>query len=304
MATMMSPDDPLFFLHHCNIDRLYHLWIDCHDYEKIDAENLTNVQYEGANPLLPGSTWLKLDPYTRTPFDVDIDVPISYLSDGEENKLFPMDSWPTPRQLWTLGKKNKRGPADLYYRYGPDKLVTTLGEVCEKNTKWNWVNYGESNLDDDDLFYKKISETWKENLRTSGKNKRDVLYDMAMTECLKTPKLEITDYVMNWLISNGLDVSVLDTICEKHQNFTYDLEPEPTSNDTSEVRPRMEISIVESVNEISSTAYSYFMHQPFGVIIGILAFCVILLSFFIILLVLLWRSTPSTTSQYSLFQRN
>jgi hypothetical protein len=279
MVTMMSPDDPLFFLHHGNIDRLYHIWIDCHDYEKIDAENLTSVQYVAANPLLPGST-PKLNPYTRIPFDVGIDVPISFLSEGVENKVFPKDSWPTPRQLWTLGKKNSRGPGGLYYRYGPDKLVATLGDVCDKNTKWNWVNYGESNLDDDDLFYKNISDAWKENLLSNNKaTKLQVLFDMAMTECLKTPKLIITDYVMNWLISNGLDVSVLDTICQKSPNDEEKIETTSWSFERGKV------------NELSASAYNFLKDQPFWFIMGVLAVLVVLLLSFIVLLVLLLRYT-------------
>jgi len=48
MTVMISPDDPLFFLHHCNIDRLFHLWIDCHGYDNITSANLTSTQYAGS----------------------------------------------------------------------------------------------------------------------------------------------------------------------------------------------------------------------------------------------------------------
>lgn len=40
---------------------------------------------------------------------------------------------------------------------------------------------------------------------------------MAMEECLSTPHLEVTPYLLNWLNMNGLDLSALDRICEKHE---------------------------------------------------------------------------------------
>jgi len=33
MGTMASPNDPLFFLLHCNVDRMFTIWYDCRDYE-------------------------------------------------------------------------------------------------------------------------------------------------------------------------------------------------------------------------------------------------------------------------------
>ena len=46
MTTSWSPADPLFFLHHANIDRTYALWQDYHGYSAVAAGSLTTTHYE------------------------------------------------------------------------------------------------------------------------------------------------------------------------------------------------------------------------------------------------------------------
>ena len=46
MTTDYSPADPLFFLHHANIDRTYALWQDYHGYSAVAAGSLTTTHYE------------------------------------------------------------------------------------------------------------------------------------------------------------------------------------------------------------------------------------------------------------------
>jgi hypothetical protein len=82
MATMSSPDEPLFFLHHCFIDRLYHLWQDCWDYEFIEASALTAYQYLALNPSPPPSPTSKvsINVYVKpnVAYNVSIDKTIFY----------------------------------------------------------------------------------------------------------------------------------------------------------------------------------------------------------------------------------
>uniref|UniRef100_A0A6B2L294 Tyrosinase copper-binding domain-containing protein n=1 Tax=Arcella intermedia TaxID=1963864 RepID=A0A6B2L294_9EUKA len=47
MGTSFSTYDPIFYLHHSNVDRLYVMWQDCHDHEKIPQHLLGFDQYAG-----------------------------------------------------------------------------------------------------------------------------------------------------------------------------------------------------------------------------------------------------------------
>ena len=40
MASMRSPDDPLFYLHHAFIDYHWALWQDCNDYDEVASKTL------------------------------------------------------------------------------------------------------------------------------------------------------------------------------------------------------------------------------------------------------------------------
>lgn len=49
MLNMISPTDPLFFVHHCNVDRIWSLWQDYHDHDEINISRYdTPIHYEGS----------------------------------------------------------------------------------------------------------------------------------------------------------------------------------------------------------------------------------------------------------------
>lgn len=56
MSGMNSPNDPLFFLHHCNVDRIWALWQDCYDYDKVARSAITSAIYSptGTNAATAG----------------------------------------------------------------------------------------------------------------------------------------------------------------------------------------------------------------------------------------------------------
>eukprot|EP01125_Pyxidicula_operculata_P007491 TRINITY_DN2548_c0_g1_i11.p1 TRINITY_DN2548_c0_g1~~TRINITY_DN2548_c0_g1_i11.p1 ORF type:complete len:924 (+),score=262.60 TRINITY_DN2548_c0_g1_i11:3438-6209(+) len=72
MGTMNSPGDPIFYLHHSNVDRLYAIWQDCHDYDKLTTLSSTSFsgQATTAMPFLyGGSTHPSFTDQTYSPTD-------------------------------------------------------------------------------------------------------------------------------------------------------------------------------------------------------------------------------------------
>jgi tyrosinase len=43
MNSFASPDDPIFWLHHCFVDKIYTMWQDCHNY--LDPLHITETMF-------------------------------------------------------------------------------------------------------------------------------------------------------------------------------------------------------------------------------------------------------------------
>jgi len=214
MSTMYSVDDPVFFLHHCNIDRLWHIWMDCHDYEKLSADELTDVQYTALNPVNGNNP--KVDPDTQQPFLVGLHDKISYYWQSKDYSIiFPSEKWPTPADLWGLGTENSTGWDGLYYRYGPDELVMSkpMLENCA-GKDWSWVNYVETeqqhfapilpNLTRISAWVESINDNYTIKL-DEGMDIKQALTKLAQEACEAIPTLEMTDYVREWFEMVGLN---------------------------------------------------------------------------------------------------
>jgi len=72
MGTMASPNDPIFYLLHANIDRIFAIWEDCFDYERLTNLNLNAF---ASNPFESMPYWINGRVYNRftrttTPRDV------------------------------------------------------------------------------------------------------------------------------------------------------------------------------------------------------------------------------------------
>ena len=74
----VSPDDPLFFLHHCNVDRVWALWQDYRNHDQISSASL------GVNE-----------------FSSNLDAPMSFgLAAPRDDSYFKLNgAFPTPRQV-------------------------------------------------------------------------------------------------------------------------------------------------------------------------------------------------------------
>eukprot|EP01125_Pyxidicula_operculata_P016451 TRINITY_DN5668_c0_g1_i2.p1 TRINITY_DN5668_c0_g1~~TRINITY_DN5668_c0_g1_i2.p1 ORF type:complete len:1634 (+),score=536.28 TRINITY_DN5668_c0_g1_i2:640-4902(+) len=117
MGTNRSPDDPLFYCLHSNVDRVFSLWQDCHDYDKIDydnkALNLTNACYEG--------TKLGSDHLEDT---------MPYFYHGKPHPLFTKTI--TIRDALTINGDY------MDYRYETPDHLQQLLDVSYGECKWDW----------------------------------------------------------------------------------------------------------------------------------------------------------------------
>jgi len=131
--------DPLFYLHHCNNDRLWHIWVDCHGWEWFESGDLTDIQYQPFNPM-PNSNSIQYTPDPKVPFKVTKDDQVFFYVDKKLTaKFLPETVWPKIKDLWFTGKTTKRGWNGLFYRYGPDKLVRSGTLICPDKV-WSLVN--------------------------------------------------------------------------------------------------------------------------------------------------------------------
>jgi hypothetical protein len=222
MGLMSSPDDPIFFLHHANVDRLYSIWMDCHDYENIPADDITRAQYEALNPSGSGPTQNvpnplpTVNPITGLIYKVTVDTEIPFSWKYPSNSIVFPEPWPTPRDMWP----SVDGYKGYDVRYGPDHLVEFFGEACEDNQKWTLVNYGDSpkrsisnSHPRKDKLTKQV-DTFKKEI-ASGKPCLGVIHDLASEECTEAPKLKICSRLLQWIEMNHLCITAFDTVCEK-----------------------------------------------------------------------------------------
>jgi hypothetical protein len=133
-ATSTAALDPLFYMHHCNVDRFYHIWADCHGYEGVSPNQMTTTHYDAQNPIGLVGTTVK-NPTTGVAWDVSIDNPMNFYLISTTATFLPISDWPTPRQMWSLSN----GWGGLNYRYGADKMAVSLTARCP-NKVWTWVN--------------------------------------------------------------------------------------------------------------------------------------------------------------------
>jgi len=238
MITMASPNEPTFFMHHCNMDRLYHLWADCWGYETIPSSQLTNLQYQAENP----DTYLNgippkasIDWRTNQPYDVGIDSCVIHYywdySPAVNRKstiisiVFPDSGWPTPRKMWPIGD-NPNDPSEdgLNYRYGLDDLcnLTPFNKTCDPT--WRWVNQplpgaSKKRVEEEvkDSYIEKLNEQYEAKIQ-QGKDLKEAFYELAMEECESIPSERDTKAEKAWFSMMG--GAPPSRICDKPKALT------------------------------------------------------------------------------------
>ena len=104
MSGMLSVSDPLFFVHHANVDRIWSLWQDYYDHDQLETSRYeTSEHYEGRL----------------------LDRPMTF----NGNRLFQMESggYPTPRDVLS-----NNDIANVLYKN--DQLARRLG--YDENHDW------------------------------------------------------------------------------------------------------------------------------------------------------------------------
>jgi hypothetical protein len=230
MKTLASPDEPLFFMHHCNVDRFFHIWADCHEYDKISETALGDAQYYEVNPVGGSSDKTVRVGDAKSPAVrvlLDTEIPL-YGGTGSSSCIFaPNGTWPRIKQTWTMGTAEAPGPYGLYVRYGPDIIAEFISadpkwkSLCETGSTWSWVNYKGSSKKRDVVVDERETEVYNNlimNIRKKidqGLSPLDALHEVAIEDCELMPKKTFDKKELEHLRMMGMSPRSLDRICDE-----------------------------------------------------------------------------------------
>jgi len=235
MGTQKSPDEPLFFLHHCNVDRYFHMWASCNGYDAIDPSKLGPKQFTSVNPTTTSpADCVKIN---NVEVVFNLDMKITYNLDSSKAPIFlPSALYPTPRDLWSMGEPGCLGWQGLHVLYEDDRLpFSPMSSVCTAAKGWSWFVTSSDDDDDDsqkrdtanptnaDLIYENITSTFMYLTEQRGMSPREAIDKMAMDACLANPTV-ITDDDKKLIGSMGFPLSGFQRICDeeiKDDNVYY-----------------------------------------------------------------------------------
>jgi len=226
-AVMQSPDDPFFFLHHCNVDRFLHLWLNCQGYDQTPKESITPTQFCNINP----TTGSAARDGSGNVMVFSLDSPITYyMSPSRPPKYLPVASFPTVRQLWTLGTDNSSDWNGLRYRYYLDDLaLNCISSVCVPNNTWSYFNYVPSSKkrseeqtieepNETEKLYQNITDTFTYLTEEKGMTPQAALDKMAWDNCMASPNI-VTEESKKFLKGMGLTPMDTKRICDDPANL-------------------------------------------------------------------------------------
>jgi len=127
----LNVEDPLFFLHISNIDRLWAIWEDCRDYEKIDTTNLNNDRKPFYEATQSDDLLLSTLPF--------------FSSSGEIVSIFnnKSGSFPSAKDLLLI-KQNSNSEMDYSYDE-KDELVDLIDKRFNDFCHWDWFASSKEN---------------------------------------------------------------------------------------------------------------------------------------------------------------
>ena len=124
MSTFYSPEDPLFMVHHANVDRMYALWQDYHGHDEVAKADLNGNHYAVAG-----------SPSQEALLQLDSVLPMTY--DGTSTLQWFSAAWTIRDVHHTVGMPGANGENDFVY--GDDNLAGILGTPLG-GSGWNWVS--------------------------------------------------------------------------------------------------------------------------------------------------------------------
>jgi hypothetical protein len=219
--TETAGDDPIFWMHHCNVDRFLALWQNCHRYDILDpmVDLKPDIHFHGT---------MKVG-VTQT-----LDTIIELKAESTRNKFLTLDFKPTSRDAWFMGDETKTGWQGMYYRYGYDNLASNpISSACptvKSGSGWSWVNQGTKptllkrealTTDPGELLYENITKTFIELTEEKGMSPREALDKMVWDDCVARP-FKITPYERGVLRSLGISLKSLMRVCDKEEDFPKD----------------------------------------------------------------------------------
>lgn len=126
MGSHYSPDDPIFFLHHVNVDRLWALWQDVHDGDLVNPEDAGEDQYSGPCNNVKCQAAATADSSMDDPMPFLNPLRLDFTAPGRQTP-------PTPRDmLASYGGINN-------VTYVDDEIALLLSERADYNVNPDWV---------------------------------------------------------------------------------------------------------------------------------------------------------------------
>jgi hypothetical protein len=122
-----SADDPLFYLHHSNIERIWTIWQDYHDHDRIPRNNLGTDDFTGGS--------------SDQEFDLGIDDPLPFFGSNYPDwfQIPGTSSFPTARDLHH--STNRIQPdAIVRTRYVDDSLAYSLDRITRNFDRYFFSN--------------------------------------------------------------------------------------------------------------------------------------------------------------------
>jgi len=222
MSTMNSPDDFLFWLHHCNMDRFWALWQDCYDYDKVDPSQITNSIFSYNWTVGYGSNIIT---YT-------IDEPMLYYYPSTTIPATRLtvpgnpNPFPRPRDMHFIGNQSKLGYGGIYYRYGPDQIVATMNSestfdgICHFDTLCNVLPTQKRSFTlPDNIFDDPDAQQHMERIESlfGVHSSQQKLHYLALWECSNQNIDQTRNHTapFDWCEMNGHNCSDWMTTCQR-----------------------------------------------------------------------------------------
>lgn len=233
MASMASPSDPLFFLHHCNVDKIWAQWQDCHGFDKQDKSVLGTVDtyhmYEGTS-----------------------DAPIDQAMPGMST---------TPRDMHSI-RQTGHGPN---YQYAQDSSHYAYVASCPDSMDWfvapgvtpqsSRSHHVEHQLKSfrsrDPLgaipiggLRGQLRERFEEELAATGDSSRALAAELAL-ECQLLPRNNGLDMIpMEWIVANHLERDFPHGLESRCSTTSRDIIPPPLNSEcTWELRDTCQLFV-------------------------------------------------------------